>query len=117
MREVTPQDMAGIMIARYSVPLETVAGFIKWFVKNADTWRQFEATALEQAQAGRKDWGAKACAEFIRYNTAGGKVEGDFKVPNEWVAYLGRAFAIKWPEYSDLFKFKEIKGVRVREAA
>lgn len=108
-------------LTEMGVPSDTVSAFFKWAFANLETWKRFEAEALFQAQSGRKGWGAKACAERIRFNEAGLRVAGDYRIPNQWIAYMGRIFAIKYPQYSDLFVFKEVKGVKTknceREAA
>lgn len=111
MQSVKPPKYAQAL-HEMGVPPDTVSAFFRWCYQNLETWQRFEAEALRQARGGRKNWGAKACAEAIRFNEAGLHVRGDYRIPNQWVAYLGRVFAIKWPEYSDLFTFKEIKGVK-----
>ena len=116
MQQVKPQKYAQALF-EMGVPADTVRAFFKWGYDNLETWKRFEAEALRQARGGRKNWGAKACAEAIRFNEAGLYVRGDYRIPNQWIADLGRVFAIKWPEYADLFLFKEVKGVKVKEAA
>lgn len=94
------------------VPRDTIRAFFKWMYDNLNVWRAFEAEALNQWNLGQRHWGAKACAERIRYNEAGILVAGAPKVPNQWIAYLSRVFAIKHPDKADLFVYKEIKGVK-----
>lgn len=117
MHQITPNEMIRALITQYEIPAGDAIESVDWFIKNPKIWRVFEETSLEQWDAGRRNWGAKACCEYIRFNVAGITAHGEFKISNNRTAMLSRFFAVKWPEKASLYKFKEIKGVKVKEAA
>lgn len=98
----------------------TVDAFMTWHLKNITVWQMFEAEALRLISVGKKHWGAKALAEWIRHERAskeGGQF-GDYAVANSFVAYYARVFAIKYPQYKDFFEYREVKGLSsLRRAA
>lgn len=99
---------------------KTAEAFFAWHLKNPVVWTMFESEALRLIAAGKRHWGAKALAEWIRYQratTEGGQF-GDYSVANNYVAYYARIFAFKYPQHKDFFEFREVKGLTsLRRAA
>ena len=99
------------------VPDVTVLKFLKWLKKHKPAWEMFEQFALEAVTSGRTI-GAKAIAERVRWEAeVVRKQEGDdYKINNNWVAYLARAFLIKYPGFNGMFEMRNVKGVWRDEA-
>jgi hypothetical protein len=91
------------------VPPETWGLFVAYHRSNPELWKAFERFALEAANRGKRI-GAKAIMERVRWEA---EIErGDeFKVCNSYTAYYARIFAAKHPRFSELFEFRNIKGI------
>jgi len=87
----------------------TWAKFVAYHSGNPLLWKAFERFALDAANRGKRI-GAKAIMERVRWEA---EIErGDeFKVCNSYTAYYARIFAAKYPQHSELFEFRPIKGV------
>lgn len=90
---------------------ETVELFLDWLKANPEIWQAFQARALQAIRAGVKHWGAKAIFETARFDAAL-KRRGAFKVNNNYAAYMGRLFILKYPSHQSFFEFRTVKGLR-----
>lgn len=93
------------------VPEGTAKSFISWGSENQEIWREFESLALEAINRGVNKWGAKSIAEIVRWNL---RLKGyhDYKLNNNYPAYLARAFSIKHPHLSYFFEYRKAKGLK-----
>lgn len=91
------------------IPQETTAVFILWLKQHRKVWAEFEKKTL-QAIASQKKFGAKAIAEVLRWESQIERREDDeYAINNRYVSLLARLFAIKHPDHSNYFEFREIK--------
>jgi hypothetical protein len=104
------------LLTDVGVPSGTARQFLDWHEQNPDVWREFEILALELIDSGRKRYGAKAILEVVRFNKTV-KTKSEFSVNNNYSAYYARIFAIKYPQHSDFFEQRKIKGLSDKEAA
>lgn len=93
-----------------TIPEAARGPFSAWIKEHRDIWELFEDYAKRAAAAGQK-FGAKAIVERIRWECVVER-RGEFKIQNSMTAYMARFFTAKWPEYSDLFAFREVRGIK-----
>lgn len=98
------------------VDINTINLFLGWHTKNPQVWKMFESVALEAIQNGIERWGAKGIAEVVRWRLSIEK-KGEFKLNNNFPAYYARVFALKYPRHKEFFEFREVRGLREKEAA
>ena len=89
------------------MPQVTIATFLEYDLENFRLWKLFEHLALQAAQAGRKNFGAKAIMERIRwYTTIERPQDDEYKICNSWTSFYARKFALKHPRHADLFQYR-----------
>jgi|SRR6185436_14141485 len=93
------------------VAQSTIHKFLDWHHDNPQVWHWFERFTLEAIDAG-KQLGAKAIFERCRWE-AEIKTTCAFKCNNNYAAYLGRVFMIKYPDFHRYFKTRTIRGLKV----
>lgn len=86
----------------------TIDIFINWLKENREVWKAFEAYALQAMSSGRQ-LGAKAICERVRWYCEIEKGQ-DYKVNNNFTAYLARLFMIK--HNNEYFETRECKGLK-----
>lgn len=83
----------------------------RWVENHPAVYAEFKHVALELIAQGRKHYGAKGIAEYLRLHTS---VEGgsEFKIANFAVTYLAVKFVQEHPEHSEFFKIVKKGGGR-----
>ncbi len=97
------------------VDLATVEKFMDWHNANPSVYKAFRERALA-AVSKRKKFGAKAIMEVLRWESEIDRGE-DWKINNSYVAYFSRVFVTEFPEHRDYFEFREVRGLKAKEAA
>jgi hypothetical protein len=93
------------------VPPMTVQKFIVYHAQNPQVWHEFEDCAMALITNGIKRFGAKAIAEYIRYQQTLQRGSDGFKLNNNYCAYYARIFQIKHPKHADFFETREVEGL------
>jgi len=70
---------------------------------NPQIWEAFEKYALQVA-AKREYFSAKAIFHRIRWDSAIGEIETDFKISDGWISHYARKFMNEHPKHSGLFR-------------
>ncbi len=109
-RRVSAQEIRRALIADGVDPF-TADSFIVWLREHGAIWQAFEREARKAGLARRKT-GSKAIVELLRRDPSVARGPGEFKICNSYVSYLGRVFALKWPEYRAVLQFKQVRGLR-----
>ena len=101
------------VLSAENIDKQTIETFTDWFIKNFSIWKEFEIRAYKAFKTGKKV-GSKCIAEVVRYFV---EVEsnGEFKVNNSYVAYLGRLFNDKYK--TDFLETRIARGLQEKEAA
>ncbi len=81
--------------------------FCQYDEENPQVYEAFKKFAL-QAVLFRGNFGAKAIAERIRWETAVTR-KGEFKLNNTYVSFFVRKFDAEFPEHKDFFKKRKSK--------
>lgn len=106
---------AGDALSREGVPSDTVDKVLEYISRNHVVWAAFEKFAL-QAISHKKTVGAKAIMERVRWEVEI-EGEGEFKVNNNYTAYVARFFALKYPDHAQYFEMRAVRGLAMKEAA
>ena len=79
----------------------------KWIEETPEAYRMFERFALEAFHAGQR-FGAKALAERVRWECEilG---RGEFKINNNYTAYVARKLVLDHPELASMLRFRETR--------
>lgn len=86
--------------------------FRLWIEQNMEVWHAFKAKALQMKATGRKKYSAKTIVEIIRWERDLGNPGDEFRINNDYAAYLARAMADKVPGFEDFFEFRTITGLK-----
>jgi hypothetical protein len=70
---------------------------------NPHIWASFEKYALQVA-AKREHFSAKAIFHRIRWDTAIGETDAEFKISDGWISHYARKFMNEHPKHSGLFR-------------
>ena len=98
-------------LRNFGVDTDTAEHYLVWLKLNTAIWKAFETKTLNLIQNGIKHYGAKAICEALRYDwTLQGC--GEFKLCNNYPAYLARTFAIKHPNHKTFFEYRETTGLK-----
>lgn len=82
--------------------------FQSWAAANPKAVELFFRFADEAWEHGRRTIGAKLIVERIRWETSIITSGEDYKINNNYTAYLARMYVKKKPERDTLFKFREV---------
>ncbi len=82
--------------------------FEKYHYENPQIYEVFEKYTIIAINKGFKHFGAKAVAEWIRWQT-GIFGKGDFKINNSFLADYARLFEQNHPKYKDIFEKRQRK--------
>jgi len=86
--------------------------FIKWIPNNLHIFAEFCARSHALKKSGRKRYGAKSIMETIRFDTyLREKPDYEFKINNNYTAYLARLAIIAYNDLDGFFEFRETKAV------
>lgn len=84
--------------------------FLIWAARNPNIVGLFFRFADQAWDSGRRTLGAKLIVERIRWETMVESQGDDFKVNNNYTAYLARMYVRQKPDRSKLFRFREVRG-------
>lgn len=71
--------------------------------KNPHIWKAFVRYSLQVA-AKRKYFSAKAIFHRMRWDTAIGEADGEYKLSDGWISHYARKFMDEYPEYKGFFR-------------
>lgn len=83
--------------------------FCDWLCLNFHVWEEFVSEADKVMHAGHKHYSTKTILEVLRHHSAISEVGSGWKLNNNATPYLGRLFALVYPQHSDFFRFRETK--------
>jgi hypothetical protein len=81
-----------------------------WLLENWKIYLEFERQAHHVIASGRKHYSARTIVEYIRHQTLLAEAGGAFKINNNTVADLARLFAIRYPNYKNIFEYRTTKS-------
>lgn len=87
--------------------------FQQYDQKNKHVYELYKAIALELAHQGRRCIGSKQIFEIMRYDYQFLSNGDQYKVNNNYAAMYARKFVLEHPQFGNLFRFKQLKGVRM----
>ena len=73
--------------------------------KNPLIWERFVLYAKEVAKH-KEYFSAKAIFHRIRWDTAIGELDSEFKISDGWISHYARKFMKEYPEYEGFFQTK-----------
>ena len=84
----------------------TIENFIKHDEEHPHIWSAFEYYALQVARK-RDHFSAKAIFHRMRWDTAIGETDSEFKISDGWISHYARKFMKLHPEHDGLFKTQD----------
>ena len=81
--------------------------FLKFHRENPAVWIRFAQFALELIQRGRTRYSADAVMHRVRWETALGDQNADFKINNNHIRFYSRTFQRTYPEHAEFFLTRE----------
>lgn len=110
--QITSNDVYACLIGE-GYTEETARLFIKTWRETPSVrqaYQHFEHFTL-WAITKEKSFGAKAIMERVRWET---EIERDeeFKVNNDWTSIFVRIFDLRYPDFSDYFEKRSVRGLR-----
>jgi hypothetical protein len=81
-----------------------------WHKANPDVWKLFEFFSLEAINVGHKRLSAWLIINRIRWESIVVTTGVDYKISNDHIAFYARMFIAKYPQYSEFFVIKRMKG-------
>jgi hypothetical protein len=89
---------------------EMIERWMNWISENPNVFTLFEKYAIDAIKAGRKRFGGQMIVERIRWYSTVETKGDDYKIRNEFVAFLTRMFEERNPEYKGFFYMKRSKA-------
>lgn len=83
----------------------------KWIDSHPEAMALFEHLATLASRGGLRKFGAKALAERVRWEYAIEKNDEEFKINNNFVAYVARELIRRRPELSACIEFRTVERV------
>lgn len=77
--------------------------------ENPHVYEAFENGALQVIRKGFNHYSARTIAEVIRHRSNIREINGEFKISNNRIPCLARLFALRYPQYKDLFTYHNTK--------
>lgn len=87
----------------------TIEKFIEWFFSNQIAWGIFKDLA-NKARAQKRKFGAKAIAEICRWQIEIEKYNNEFKINNNYVAYMARLYNANVKQ--EYFETRDVRGLK-----
>lgn len=84
--------------------------FLKFHKANPRVYQLFEMFTLQVIQSGRKQYGAKAIFERVRWESTIISRGDDFKLNNNYTAYYARLYMEAHPEHAGFFETRQRRG-------
>ena len=82
--------------------------FLDWLPENLTVWNAFVEQTFLVIKKGFKHYSSKTIVEFLRHHTAIRSNNDEFKINNNYTAYLSRLFDLAYPKHSGLFKYRVV---------
>lgn len=86
--------------------------FIDWLYDNQHIWVGFVSEASKVINAGFKHYSARTIVHVLRHHSALTERGGEWKINNNHSPYLGRLFALVYPQHEKLFEFRVTRANR-----
>jgi hypothetical protein len=86
--------------------------FIDWLYDNQHIWVGFVSEASKVINAGFKHYSARTIVHVLRHHSALAERGGEWKINNNHSPYLGRLFALVYPQHEKLFEFRVTRANR-----
>jgi len=83
----------------------TKENFEKFDAAHPEIYNLFRTFAIQIAQK-RTHYSAKSIFHRVRWETAMGDAEGEFKIDDGWISHYARKFVKDYPKYKYLFQFR-----------
>ncbi len=91
-----------------SIIREQVLEARRFHKENPEVWKLFVHFTFQLINAGRKNGGAKAVWERLRWETSVNPDRADeFKLNNNFTTYYARSFQAVYPQHEDFFRYRE----------
>lgn len=87
--------------------------FQQYDQSNKHIYELYKAIAIELAKQGRKYIGSKQIFEIMRFDYQFLSNGDQYKVNNNFASMYSRKFVLEHPQYGSLFRFKQLKGVKM----
>lgn len=85
--------------------------FLEWLPNNLHIWDAFVAEAFKIVRKGFTHYSAKTIIHVLRHHSALHEAGGEWKINNNYSPYLARLFVLRYPQYEELFEFRETKSL------
>lgn len=83
--------------------------FLEWLPNNLHVWEAFQHEAFRVIARGFRHYSSKTILEFLRHYTLTTEASGEWKLNNNYTAYLSRLFGDVNPEHALFFNYRETK--------
>lgn len=83
--------------------------YIDWLKANQHVWEAFRDEARRMVAQGRVHYSSKTILEYLRHQSAIREAGSQWKLNNNWTAYLARTWNQAYPMYSSLFTLRETR--------
>ncbi len=81
--------------------------FIDWLPKNEHVWKAFVRETNKVIAIGFKHYSARTIIHVLRHHSAIAEKGTGWKISNNSSPYLARLFALKYPQFADIFQYKQ----------
>ena len=81
--------------------------FIDWLPKNDHVWKAFVRETNKVIAIGFKHYSARTIIHVLRHHSAIAEKGSGWKINNNFSPYLARLFALKCPQFADIFQYKQ----------
>lgn len=85
-------------------PVAFRADFGRWLTQHWFIYEEFERRAFKLWKSGRRHYGARSIWETMRYDSAIGELDGDFKLNDHRPPCLARLVMLMNPTMKDFFE-------------
>lgn len=84
--------------------------FVEWLPNNLHIWDAFVAEAFKIVRKGFTHYSARTIIHVLRHHSALEEKDGEWKINNNHSPYLARLFALRYPQYEQLFEYRSTKN-------
>jgi hypothetical protein len=86
--------------------------FLDWLRDNQHIWVGFVSEASKVINAGFQHYSARTIVHVLRHHSALAERGSEWKINNNVSPYLGRLFALVYPQHATLFEFRVTRSNR-----
>ena len=83
------------------------AEFVDWFPQNDHVWKGFVRETNKVIAVGFKHYSARTIIHVLRHHSAIAEKGAGWKINNNFSPYLARLFALAYPQFADIFQYKQ----------